>query len=65
MFGDRTILAAGGLRGAVRIIDVAQQRHLKPVCHGEKNGNEFEYSLRSFVIWVALIRSHLPVDNQD
>jgi hypothetical protein len=36
MFGNTTILAAGGLRGVVRIIDVAQQCHLKPVCNLEK-----------------------------
>lgn len=38
MFGDRTILAAGGLRGVVRLLDVAQKRHLKPVRRLKHNG---------------------------
>ncbi|CAF2793698.1 unnamed protein product [Rotaria sp. Silwood2] len=33
MFGNTTILAAAGLRGVVRIIDVARQCHLKPLRH--------------------------------
>ncbi|CAF3660796.1 unnamed protein product [Rotaria sp. Silwood1] len=32
-FGNTTILAAGGLRGVVRIIDIAHQCHLKPLRH--------------------------------
>jgi hypothetical protein len=40
MFGSKTILAAGGLRGFVRILDVAHQSYLKPVCNSkEKNKN--------------------------
>ncbi|CAF1120665.1 unnamed protein product [Adineta steineri] len=33
MFGNKTILAAGGLRGVVRIIDVAHRNYLKPLRH--------------------------------
>ncbi|CAF1067180.1 unnamed protein product [Rotaria sordida] len=33
MFGNTTILAAAGLRGVVRVINIAHQCHLKPLRH--------------------------------
>jgi hypothetical protein len=45
MFGNKTILAAGGLRGVVRIIDIAHQSYLKPVCNLKENNKYSNFFL--------------------